>query len=264
MNASPAATLPRVPAAAVPGSEVRESAGGAAGRSPRLKARLAGVLWLAVIVTSMAAFFIQGPMIVSGDAAATARNVAENEGLFRLGFTVNLAAGICYLGVTVLLYALLKPAGRTVAQLAAAFGVAGVTAGAAGSLLQLVALAVLNRAPYLGAFTDAQLQALAYTFLRLDTQGFQLGMLLFGLQVILLGWLIVRSTFLPRALGVLLAIGGLSYVASSLAGLLSPALGAGISPFVIPAALIGEGTLVAWLLVKGVDAARWQERAARQ
>jgi hypothetical protein len=236
----------------------------APGAQARLQARAAGVLWLMVIVTSMFGLLLQSPLTVRGDAAATAAKLVASEGLYRLGFTANLAGGVFYLGVTVLLYLLLKPAGRSVSLLAGAFGVAGVTVGAAASLLSLVPLALLNGADALGGFTDAQVQGLAYTFLGIGAPGFQVGMLFFGVQCGLAGWLITRSTFLPRVLGVLLGVGGASYVISSMASLLSPAFGAQLTPFIIPAALIGEGSLTVWLMAKGVDGARWQEQAARQ
>jgi hypothetical protein len=222
---------------------------------------MAGVLWLGVIVTGMFAFLVQAPLIVRGDAAATVANVLASETLFRLAVVANLVAGICYLGVTVLLYLLLRPVGRSRSLLAASLGVAGVSAGAAAALLQLAPLVLLGSARDLGAFTGEQVQALAYAFLRMDA-GFPIGMLFFGVQCALLGSLIARSTFLPRTLGVLLGIGGASYVVSSLASLVAPAFGAQLAPFVIPAALIGEGSLTVWLIAKGVDVSRWQEQAA--
>jgi hypothetical protein len=202
--------------------------------------------------------------MVAGDAAATAANLLASESAFRLAFTANLVAGACYLGVTVLLYALLKPVSRSLSLLAATFGLAGVAAGAATSLLQLAPLLLLKEAPYLGAFTPDQLQALSLTFIRMAWQGGGIGMMFFGVQCVLIGAMIVRSSFLPRILGVLLGVGGLSYVVSSLANFTAPAFGAQLSPFIVPAALIGEGSLCVWLILKGVNVPRWQEQAGRQ
>jgi hypothetical protein len=107
---------------------------------------------------------------------------------------------------------------------------------------------------------------MALMSLRLDGHGFNLAMVFFGLQCLLIGCLVVRSTFLPRILGVLLAIGGSSYIISSVATFLAPAFGARLTPFIVPAALLGEGSLTLWLLVKGLNAERWKEQAgaARQ
>ena len=229
--------------------------------SPRLKARIAGGLWLMVIVAGMTAFVIRSPLIVRGDAAATATNILASESLFRLGFAADLIAGVCYLGVTVLLYRLLKPVSRSLALLAAFFGLAGVAIGSATSLTNLAALILLGGGEYSSAFTTSQLQAVAQMSLRLSFQGFNISMVFFGFQCLLIGFLIVRSTFLPRLLGVLLAIGGSSYVISSFAVFLSPAFGARLAPFIVPAALLGEGALTLWLLVKGVNEQRWKEQA---
>ena len=97
--------------------------------------------------------------------------------------------------------------------------------------------------------------------LKLPAQIFFIGMVFFGIQCILIGYLVARSTFLPRVLGILLAIGGTSYVIASFASFLLP-LGASLIPFIMPVALIGEGSLTVWLLVKGVNAERWYEQAS--
>jgi hypothetical protein len=231
--------------------------------SPGTRARVAGGLWLVVIVTGMFAVFAFGSLIVNGDAAGTAAKIRGSDTLFRLAFAANLVAGLCYMGVTVLLYDLFKPVGRSASLLAASFGAAGVTAGAAASLFSLAPLALLGDAPYLGAFTAAQLEALSQVALRLAGQGSQIGMVFFGCQCFLVGCLIVRSSLVPRIIGAVLAVGGFSYVANALAFFVSPAVGAQLSPFVMPAVFLGEGSLSLWLLARGVNTARWQEQAAR-
>ena len=231
--------------------------------SARLEARLAGGLWLMVIVAGTAAWLLRAPLIVRRDAAATAANVLASEPSFRLGFAADLIAGACYLGVTVILYGLLKPVNRSLSLLAAAFGVVGVAVGAAISLNSLAPLNQLGSGQPLAAFSTGQLQAQALLSLRLYEQGFSIGMVFFGFQCISIGWLIARSTFLPRILGWLLAIGGSSYVISSFSSFLSPALGARLSPWILPTALVGEGSLCLWLLLKGVNVPRWEESAGR-
>jgi hypothetical protein len=230
--------------------------------SPRLRARIAGGLWLMVIAGGVTAFVIRSSLIVRGDAAATATNILASEASFRFAFAADLIAGLCYLGVTVLLYSLLKPVSRSLSLLAAFFGLAGVAIGSAISLTNLAALVLLRGEQYSSAFTSSQLQAMALMSLKFYVQGFYITMVFFGFQCFLMGCLIVRSTFLPRALGVLLAIGGSSYVISSFATFLSPVFGARLSPFIVPAALLGEGSLTLWLLIKGVNAQRWNEQAS--
>ncbi|HEU0016064.1 MAG TPA: DUF4386 domain-containing protein [Longimicrobium sp.] len=251
---------------AAPRPHAAPVAGGAA-RAPdtaapvRMQARAAGALWLGVVATGLFAVLAQTGVVVRGDAAATAARLEASETLFRLGFASNLLAGALYLGVTVLLYALLRPAGPGVSRLAASLGVAGVAAGTAASLLGLAPLLLLGGEPYLAAIPPGQAEALALALLGLQGQGAGGGMAFFGFQCVLLGWLAARSGFLPRALGVLLAVGGASYVVSSFAAFVAPAFGAALSPFILPAALVGEGSLAVWLVWKGVDVPRWMERA---
>jgi Domain of unknown function (DUF4386) len=230
--------------------------------SPRFKARIAGALWLVCIATSVFSFVIGSRLIVASDAAATATNILANESSFRLGFVADLLSGMSYVGVTVLLYSLLRPVSRSLSLLAAFFGLAGVAIGGMAWLSHLVPLVLLRGDPYLSAFTTAQLQALSLLALKLQLNVFSIGMVFFGVQCFVAGYLIARSTFFPRILGVLLAIGGLSYVISSLATFLAPLFGARLTPFIIPVALLGEGSLTLWLLVRGVNAQRWKEQAS--
>ncbi len=230
--------------------------------SPRFKARMAGVLWLIAIAAAVFASSAASALIVRNDAVATATNILANESLFRLSFVADLVAGLCYVGVTVLLYELLKPVSRSLSLLAAFFGLVGVAIGSASFLSRLVPLVLLRGDQYLSAFTTSQLQAMALMSLKLYVFGFDISMVLFGLQCFIVGYLIVRSTFLPRILGVLLAIGGSGYVISSFADFLSLSFGALLSPFILPTGVVGEGSLTLWLLVMGVNEQRWKEQAS--
>jgi hypothetical protein len=230
--------------------------------SPRFKARAAGGLWLLCILTSVGSFIAASPLIVANDAAATAANILANESLFRLGFAADLISGLSYLGVTVFLYYVLKPVSRSLSLLAAFFGLAGVAIGGAAWVIHLAPLVLLHGDQYLTAFTTAQLQAMALTALKLQVQVFSIGMLFFGIQCISIGYLVARSTFLPRILGILLALGGTSYVIASFANFLTPSFGPHLMAFILPVALIGEGSLTVWLLAKGVNEQRWKEQAS--
>jgi len=228
--------------------------------SPRLKARIAGACWLLCIVAGMVGFIAAGPLIVANDAAATATNILANESLFRFGFAANLISGLSYVGVTVFMYYVLKPVSRSLSLLAAFFGLAGVAIGGVAWVSNLVPLTLLHGDQYLTALTASQLQALSLAALKLQTHVFFIGMVFFGIQCISIGYLVARSSFLPRILGVLLGLGGTCYVIASFANFLLP-LGARLIPFVVPVALIGEGSLTVWLLVKGLNEKRWYEQA---
>ena len=230
--------------------------------SPLLKARIAGGFWLLCIVASVLGFIAGAPLIVANDAAATATKILANESLFRFGFAADLISGLSYIGVTLFLYFVLKPVSRSLSLLAAFFGLAGVAIGGVAWVSHLVPLVLLHGDQYLSAFTTSQLQAMSLIALKLQLNVFIIGMVCFGIQCILIGYLITRSMFLPRLLGVLLALGGMSYLINSFANFLIPALGARLLPFVFPVALIGEGSLTVWLLVKGLNEQRWYEQTS--
>lgn len=218
-------------------------------------ARLGGALWLTCIVTSMFSFFADSQVIVRGDAAATAAAIVGNEPLFRAGFTADVLSGLSYVGVTAALYHLLKPAGQSLSLAAALFGAGGVTIGGVAFLTHIAPIVLLKGDAYLGAFTTDQLQAAALLALKLRAAEFAIGMLFFGVQIFLVGRLIARSTILPRAFALLLTIAGSTYVAGALATLQSPPLAAVLMPATMAFALVAEGSLTAWLLVKGVSPA---------
>src|SRR5438552_7170504 len=229
--------------------------------SPVLQARIAGGFWLLCIVAGIVGFIAGFPLIVANDAAATAANILAKESLFRLGFTADLISGLSYVGVTVFIYYVLKPVSRSLSLLAAFFGLAGVAIGGASWVIHLTPLLLLHGDQYLTAFTTSQLQTVSLAALKLQLQVFPIGMVFFGIQCMSIGYLVAQSTFLPRILGLLLAIGGTCYVIASFANFLTPSFGPRLVPFIMPVALIGEGSLGLWLLVKGVNVERWKEQA---
>lgn len=230
--------------------------------SPRALARSAGVMYLTVIVAGIfAELFVRGRLIVGGDAAETAANIIGAESLFRLGFAADLVSVVAYVGVTGSLYVLLRPAGRLLALLGACFGLAGSAIMALNLLNHFAPLFYLGEAPYLSAFDTKQVQALARVALRLHGVGYNISIVFFALHLLFLGWLILKSSFLPRILGLLLVIASVAYLINSFTTFLAPALAAQLPSFIMLPGLIGEGGLSLWLIVKGVDAAKWRARA---
>ncbi len=227
--------------------------------SPQTTARMAGALWLAVIVVSSIA--VAGPTIVVADAATTARNILASELAFRFGVVNEFIGGACYVGVTVLLYHLLKPVSRNLASFAAACGIIGITVGAGLTVRDLGLVAILKSAQAAPGADAAQMEAVARSSIMAFGLGFKVSMVYFGLQCATVGYLIVRSGFIPKIVGILLGVGGSFYVISSLTYLLSPALGSMLSPVVIPVAFLGEGCTTLWLLFKGVNVEKWRQRA---
>jgi len=228
--------------------------------SPRLQARMAGgIAW--ITSTSGFAAIVSGNLVDYGNAAATAHNILTNETLFRLAVAGDVLS-LLYIAYTLLLYNLFRPVNRSLSLLAAFFSLVGTAVGAVNSLLLLAPLVVLGGDKALSALSVEQVQALALLFLKLHAQLTNIGLVLFGTYNLLIGYLIVRSTFIPRLLGVLLAISGVGYLINSFANILSPAFAAHLVPYIL---LPGgaELLLALWLLVVGVNAQRWQEQANR-
>jgi hypothetical protein len=225
--------------------------------SPGFKARAAGVFWATTILTSTFALFAGGKLVVSTDAVATAANILAHEALFRSGIAANLIATACYVAATLLVYELLKPVNRTVSLLAAFFSLVGCAVGALSGLFDLAPFVLLRGAQYLSVFTVEQLQALALMFLEVRAQANNIGLVFFGLQCLLIGYLILRSTFLPRILGALMVFAGLGWLT-----FLSPPLAKSLSPYNMLPGGLGELSLTLWLLVLGVNVQRWKEQAS--
>jgi hypothetical protein len=229
--------------------------------SPIFKARAAGFFWLTTIVMGMFAFIAGSQFIVLGDAPTTAANIMSHQSLFRWAIASTVISTACYLTVTVLVYELLKAVNSTISALGLVFSLVGCAGGTISCLLLFAPLNLLRGAQFLTAFPLEQLQAQALTFLTLSLQVNDIGMAFFGLHVITIGYLIRRSTFLPRILGVLLLITGVCYLTNSFATFLAIPAKAYLLPFVALAGLGGEGALTGWLLVKGLNLKRWHEQA---
>jgi hypothetical protein len=227
--------------------------------SPRLTARVAGSFYLLTGLTSViGGMYVPGKLVVVGDAAATANAILAHQHLFQLGFSVMLIAVACSIVLTALFYELFRPVSKTLSLTAAFCHLVGLALLGFASLLQLAPLVVLEGGHYLSVFTPEQVQALAYLFLQLNTQAGNTFLAFFGLYCILIGYLIFRSTFLPRIIGVFMALAGLGYLT-----FLSPPLAGYLSPYNLAPAAVGEGSLMLWLLVVGVNARRWNEQASK-
>ena len=229
--------------------------------SPRPKARTAGLFWLLTILTGIFSMVAVNRMIVFGDAAGTAANILAHESTFRMGIAANIIATACYLAATLFVYELLAPVNRSVSRLAALFGALGCAVGAISSLFHLAPLVLLGGAKYLSVFSVDELRALAFTFIRLHVQTANIGFAFFGLHCLLVGRLIVRSTFLPRFVGELMTFAGIGWLITSFASLLSPPFARMLTPYIMIPGILGETALTLWLLVKGVNLPRWKEQA---
>ena len=227
--------------------------------SPRFKARMAGVFQLLEAVTaSFPGVFVLGRLVVDGNAAATAANIVGHERLFWLGFASSLIGVACHVAWALLMYELLKPVNKSLSLLAAFFVLVCCAMQALTSLFYLAPLLILQGGSSLSAFTAEQLQSLALMFLKLNQYAYNIDLVFFGLWCVLTGYLIFRSTFLPRILGVLLAISGLGWVIY-----LYPPLAYHLFiPYIASASALGEIPLEFWLIVMGVNVQRWKKQAS--
>ena len=225
--------------------------------SPRAKARLAGICELLEGLTStLGQVNVLGRLVVIGNAAATAANVLQHQTLFRLGFASSLFAVVFHLAWGFLFYQLFRPVNKSVSFCALLVLLVVCTIQAVTALLYLAPLLVLTAGSSLSALTEQQLQALAYMFLKLNGLAFDTDLVFFGLWCVFTGYLIFRSTFMPRILGVLLAVDGLGWMT-----FMWPPLGHYLFPIIAVACGLAEIPLQLWLLIFGVNSERWKAQA---
>jgi Domain of unknown function (DUF4386) len=229
--------------------------------SPQLYARIGGVLYLIIIVLGLfGEAFVRNRLIVSGDAAATAANIRSMESLWRWGVATELVLLICAIPLTLIFFLLLRPVSREIALLTVFFNLVSIALEANITLYQLAALFPLGDATYLTAFAPQELPALASLSNRMHGYGFGFSLIFFGCVCLLLGYLIFRSGYLPKAIGVLMQIAGVSYLTNSFALILAPNLADRIFPAILVPAFVGEVSLCLWLLIKGINLERWQQQ----
>ena len=224
--------------------------------SPLVRARVAGFLYLiANIFAPFTLLYLPSRFIVRGDAAATANNVIASESLFRFGIVGNLFTFIANIFLALALYQLLKVVNRNMASLMVILFLVGVPIAMFNELTQLAILQLLGGADYLKAYPTDQLQALAYLLLRLHDQGLLIAHIFFGLWLLPMGYLVFKSGFIPKIVGVLLVIAGVGYVVQSFAAFL------GYNVNIILFTGLGELVFLLWLLIKGVNVEQWKKRA---
>jgi hypothetical protein len=226
-------------------------------------ARLAGFLILLIaILAPFSILYLPSTLIVPGDAATTASNVMASEGLFRLGIVVDSVVVLLEIVVIAILYVLLRPVNRTLALVAAFARLAMTIVMAVNVFNSLGVLLLLGDAEYLTVFEPGQLHALVLLFLNLHESGIYIWQVFFALHWVAAGYLVFRSGYFPRILGILLMVTSLGYLMDSF-GILFPSSGAlsTLSSVVLAVGVIGELSFTLWLLIKGVNVEQWEIRA---
>jgi hypothetical protein len=223
-------------------------------------ARVAGVLFLLSLVGGgFGEAYVPLRLIVHGDAAATAENLRSSAMLHRLGFTAYLIEALCDVTLAWLLYVVLRPVHRELALLSVFFGLVATALYGVAELFYFTSSLVVQNAASLQSFTAGQRNELAMLSLRVYSAGSSLFLAFYGVPTLLRGYLIFRSGFLPKFLGVLMMVSGVGFILKNFLFLLAPKYASNL--LLVPVALAGV-SLTVWFLTKGVDVPRWKERAA--
>jgi hypothetical protein len=224
-------------------------------RSPVHLARIAGFCYLLVIVTGLfSEVFVRQALFVNGNTLATAKNIIDQEPLFRLGFVADMINFIVGLPCILIFYLLFKRVKKSLALLALFFAIIQTAIAALNLIHQLSPLLLLSGDSYLDVFSHEQLAALSVYNLQLQSQGYAIGLSFFGCYCLIIGYLIFYSEFLPRTLAVLYALAGIAYLLNSFIMFLSHGFANPLFPYVLIPAFVGELSLTLWLLIKGVNA----------
>ena len=233
-----------------------------AGTSPLVYARLTGLLLLMLVVVGpFSQLYVPSTLIVPGDATATADNIRASESLFLSGIVGQSVVFLTEIVLTVLLYVLLRPASRTISLVAAFARLALAIIQGINLLPYFIALLLLSGAGYLTVFEPDQLDALVLLFLNAHGYGVLIWQLFFGFHLFVLGYLIFKSGYFPRILGVLMVVGALGYLIDGYGNILFPNYAEIFGVIVGVTAVIGELPFFLWLLIKGVNVQRYNERA---
>lgn len=214
-------------------------------------ARVAGVaMLLSIVFGGLGEAYLPAKIIVSGDAAASAANILAHPMLFRASFATYFVEGVCDVALCLLWYVILKPVNRHLALMSAFFGIVSMVMYAVAQSSFFAASLVVRDASVAAAFTVEQRNALVMICLRLSVMVAALFLAIYGIATMLRGWLIMRSGYLPKVLGILFMIGGFGFIVRTATYVLAPSLSSAI--YLLPMAAAGLPLMV-WLLWRGVD-----------
>ena len=213
--------------------------------------RVAGFLYLLLGFSVFRPIYVERALIVRNNALATAHNIATHESLFRLAIVCDLLAGLSCLVVALALYRVLRRVDRSLGILMVLLGgCMPLVIDFLNSLNDIAALLLARGDGFLSAFNQPQQAALATLFLRIHEYGYVINEIFSGLWLFPFGILVLRSVFLPRLIGVALMINGFAYLAIAFTGVLAPIFVDRVTRVASPA-LLGEGAIMLWLMIKG-------------
>lgn len=223
-------------------------------------ARVAGLLFvISIAAGGFGEGYAPAQLIVGNDAAATVANLKANDLMYRLSFAAYLVEALCDIAIAVIFYVLLKPVSRGLALVAAFLGLLSTAIYAVCEVFYFgLPQLLLRDAEYLKTFSPEQINTLTLLSLKLFNYGAGLFLVLYGTGWIIRGWLMIRSGYLPKVLGLLMIVGGLSFAASTITQVLAPQY---TTPYMLFAMAPGGVLLGLWLLIRGVNVAKWEAKA---
>jgi hypothetical protein len=229
--------------------------------SPQVYARTGGVLYLVTIVFgAFAEGFVMNKLVVPGDAATTAHNIVASPGLWSAAVAGDLIVPIIAVAGVWISYVLLSPVSKSLILLDVFFTLVSLAVEAVSKLFLLLVLPILSTTGYLRAFEPRQLEVLANLALRSHDVVFNIALIFFGCACLVEGYLIYKSGYFPKFIGILMQLAGVCYLIACFAALFAPALSDLITPAILLPPLIGESAYCLWLLIKGVNIDKWNER----
>jgi hypothetical protein len=225
---------------------------------PRLIARVAGVFYLIITVFALFAYlYVRPRLIIPGDMARTMANIVAQQGLYRLGLAATMIVTVSNLPLGMIFYELFKIVNPRLALLALMFIIVSTTIEAINAMNYISPLFTFTLPEYRAAFSPAELEALARGANRMFGYTFSVSLVFFGVFCVLTGTLIVMSKFLPKVLGVLMIAAGIAYWLDDFGTFLAwPDVSV-----VLNTGLIAENALALWLVVFGVNEAKWRAQA---
>jgi hypothetical protein len=221
----------------------------------RKTARIAGFWYLLMLITGpVGMMYVPSRIIIAGDATETANNIVSFDFLFRIGIMSNIICQITFVFLVIALYNLLKTVNMNYARLMVSLVLVAVPIAFLNELTQITALLIKDNVDYLKVFEKSQIDTLTMLVLNIHQQGILLAGFFWGLWLLPLGLLVIKSGFIPKIIGIFLVLGCFSYLADSTTSLLIPRYEKVVSDILMIPLGIGEVSMIFWLLIKGVKA----------
>jgi len=231
--------------------------------SPQSRARAAGLLYvLSIACGFFAELVVRAKLVVYADATATAQNILGSSSLYRAGFFADVTAMTSGLLSGVISYTLFKPVSRNLALVVLAFDVVSNTVSLSAAILLFAPLSLLQGGAALSALPRTEVAALALESIKLYEMAYGLSLALFSGSCLIGGYLVYRSTFLPKFLGVLLMVAGACYLTNSVVIFMPKGFADGLFPWILMPCLVAEGAMALWLTIFGVNSVKWHQLAA--